>query len=183
MLDATQLDPWPVFGFALLGRLFDVLSTRVVSPRLALELNPLVRRYGWAYAWATLAAALLAFVSPAYGLLLATVSCLMGFANMSNALIARHGLGESGLRRLHARALRRCPAREYLLLCTLQFAPILVLAIALLLLTGGREQDPVAIIAYGMLLWVAAVLFYRVLNLRRLKRMDVSDPSSIVDAG
>ena len=57
-----------IAGLFLLGRLADIISTRLVTPTLRLEANPVMRRLGWRFAWATLLVALLAYYSPALGI-------------------------------------------------------------------------------------------------------------------
>lgn len=167
MLYASQMNPWPIFGFALVGRLFDIVSTRVVSPRLALEGNPLVKRFGWTYAWLTLGLAFLTFSSVEYGIIIGTASCLMGFSNMSVAVLARYAAGEDGLRELHSRAVRRCPLKSYVALTALQYVPVLVLAAFIITLAGDSADNPVTDVGVGMMVWVLAVVVLKFRNLRK----------------
>src|SRR5258706_13773225 len=82
------------------ARLADVLSTRMASPRLQLEANPIVRRLGWPFAWSTLGVCLVAYV-PGYGSAIAVpaivVSPFVPGGNLSRGW-ARRALGGKAYR-------------------------------------------------------------------------------------
>lgn len=152
---------WLIFGFALIGRLADVISTRIVTPKLSLEGNPLVRRFGWAYAWATLSLALLAFVSTDMGIIIGTLSCLMAHSNMSFALISRYAVGEQKLREFSHTAIRSCPPRSYFAMSLVQFLPLLAVACALLFFGRFSADDYVSDVAWGIICWVAIMAIFK----------------------
>ena len=168
---------WLIFAFALVGRLADVLSTRIVTPQLALEGNPLVRRFGWAYAWASLSLALLAFVSAEFGIIIGTVSCLMAHSNMSLALISRYATGEQRLRELYFVALKNCSLGSYVGMFLVQFLPLLAVAGALLLFGRSDAKPFVSDVAYGIFCWVMVltILKLKIIKVVGKNRVPVLD--------
>lgn len=42
----------------LITRIGDIVSTRLITPTLKIEANPIVRRLGWKFTWAALAVCL-----------------------------------------------------------------------------------------------------------------------------
>ena len=80
------------------ARLADVVSTRIATPRLQLEANPIVRLLGWRFAWATTLVCFVAYV-PDYGTTLAVplivISFLVAASNLSRGWALR-ALGEDG---------------------------------------------------------------------------------------
>jgi hypothetical protein len=81
------------FAVLLVARLADVLTTRVATPRLALEANPIARRLGWPFAWLTLAIAFVAYLDVGVAWALAVMSFLVAGQNARVAWLAR-ALGE-----------------------------------------------------------------------------------------
>jgi hypothetical protein len=80
----------------LVGRLADILSTRLATPNLRLEANPLARKLGWPFVWATLLAALLPYAEPwgsTVAVPLIVASFLVASQNLSRAWMMR-ALGE-----------------------------------------------------------------------------------------
>ena len=152
---------WLIFTFALFGRLADVISTRLVTPKLALEGNPLVKRFGWAYAWASLSLALLTFFSPDMGIIVGTFSCLMAHSNMSFALISRYATGERKLRELYLVAIKNCSPASYVGMFVVQFLPLLAVACILLLVGEGNDERLVAGVAYGIFIWVFSMAIFK----------------------
>jgi hypothetical protein len=72
-----------IAALLLLGRLGDVLSTRLISPTLRLETNVVARRLGWRFAWLSLLLALVPYYSLAIGIAALAVSLLVTAANLS----------------------------------------------------------------------------------------------------
>lgn len=152
---------WLIFAFALFGRFADVISTRLVTPTLALESNPLVRRFGWAYAWASLSLALLTLVSRDMRVIVGTFSYLMAHSNMSFALISRFGVGERKLRELYFAAIKNCNPASSIGMFLMQFLPLIVIACAILFF-GKYDTEPyVYDVAYGIFVWVFAMAIYK----------------------
>jgi hypothetical protein len=93
-----------VLGIA--SRAADIVSTRLVSPTLALESNALMRRLGWRGAWATLAIGLIAYRSVELGVVVITASLLVAGSNLGRGWLARF-LGEYEAEQVMMAAARR----------------------------------------------------------------------------
>lgn len=157
---------WVAFIFALVGRISDVVSTWMVTPKLLLEGNWLVRKFGWAYAWLSVSLALFAFVSPSGGIIIGTVSCLMAFSNMSFALISKYATGEQRIKELLATAIRNCSLDSYIIIFAVQFGPILALAFLIFSLAGYSLDNQISDIGYGIVFWVIMVAVFKLKVLR-----------------
>ena len=90
----------------LLSRIGDVVSTRLVSPTLRLEANPIVRRLGWRFAASTLVIALIPYFMLELGVVVLTTSLLVAGSNFSRGWLA-HTLGEAEYQELLLRVASR----------------------------------------------------------------------------
>ncbi len=108
MLDFLFGDGFPhlLAAVVLLSRVADIVSTRLASPRLALEANPIARRFGWPFIYATLLVALLPYWNAGLGIAAATMSFLVAASNFSVGWVAR-GLGEDAHLRTMVGAVRK----------------------------------------------------------------------------
>ena len=90
----------------LFARLGDIVTTYLVTPRLVLEANPIVRRLGWPFAIATLGVCVVPYVSTniAVGLLMG--SLLVSAGNAGRIWFAR-AMGEQAQMDLMLTAARR----------------------------------------------------------------------------
>ncbi|HWU77434.1 MAG TPA: hypothetical protein VN043_13105 [Rhodanobacter sp.] len=167
---------WLIFAFALFGKLADVISTRLVTPNLALEGNPLIKRFGWAYAWAGVSLALLTFVSADLGIIVGTVSCLMAHSNMSIALISRYATGERKLRELYGAAIRNCSLGSFIGMFLVQYLPLLAVACVLLFFDRFDTEPYVTDVAYGIFCWVLAIVIFKLKAIRVIGKGRVVAP-------
>lgn len=139
-----------------LARVLDLLSTRAVTPRLALEANPLMRRLGWG-PMALLNLALLGLPFLHHGLSVAFVvtSLLAAGNNLAGAPLAR-GMGEAAQLEAQRRALRR-----------IGLAGALALNTAGALVTAGAGGFLLLLSPAGSLAWWGAlgVVMYGVTGL------------------
>ena len=139
----------------LISRLSDVISTRLITPRLRLEANPIVRRLGWPFAAATLLIALIPYINAPLGVTLLAGSLLVSASNLSRGWIA-HALGEDEYYAVVLRAARagRRGAALGFVLCSAAF---LALAGAVLMWLSANPSAwgywfGMGIIAYGLVL-------------------------------
>ena len=96
-------------GVALLifiGRLGDVWSTHLLTPTMALEANPLVRRHRIAMFALGFLLCLVPYFDVPLGVMVAVPSFLVSASNLSRAWMVR-ALGEDEIRALTRRAARR----------------------------------------------------------------------------
>jgi len=82
-----------IAALLLLGRVGDIVSTRLISPTLRLETNIVVQRLGWRFAWLSVLVALVPYYSLAIGIAGLAVSFLVSASNLSRGWMFR-ALGE-----------------------------------------------------------------------------------------
>jgi hypothetical protein len=152
---------------ALLGRLADVLSTRVVSPRLTLEANPVVRRVGWVGAWATLLPALVAYVNAPMGVVIAVTSFLVAASNLFRGWVVRF-LGESEVDALLIAAVRKGRLGTGIGFVCSAGACAAAAGALTMVLSGPTEWGYYS--GFGIVVYGAAMAIHGSSNLRRLFR-------------
>jgi hypothetical protein len=81
-------------GLVFLSRVGDIGSTWLVSPKLLLEANPLVRRLGYRFAVPSLLLCLVPYYNTALGVIVLIVSLLVTASNLRGAWIIR-SIGEA----------------------------------------------------------------------------------------
>jgi hypothetical protein len=97
MIDAIYHADWfthLVAALVLLSHLGDILSTRLATPTLKLEANPIMRRGGWPLVYGTLLVALVPYYSTPVGVAFIATSLFVTSSNLSRGWIA-HTLGEA----------------------------------------------------------------------------------------
>lgn len=80
----------------LVGRIADVGTTYLASPKLHAEANPVAKRGGWPYALATIPLGAIGYWDVNFGIMIATLSLLVAFQNAGKILLIRM-LGEENL--------------------------------------------------------------------------------------
>jgi len=65
----------------LITRLGDIISTRLATPTLILEANPLVRRLGWRFAMSSILVCLVPYYNTALGMSLFVAYCIVCMFN------------------------------------------------------------------------------------------------------
>jgi hypothetical protein len=153
------------------ARLADILSTRMASPRLQLEANPIVRKLGWPFAWSTLAVCLVAYL-PDYGPAIAVsaivVSFLVAGGNLSRGWAMR-ALGEQAYRaHLERVASSARPAHAYLAIAA--GSGLVAIVGALLLAFYPDSREPADWFAMGILLYAFAVWLHSSIAVHRLRQ-------------
>lgn len=156
-----------IAALAVASRLADVLTTYLVSPRLKLEANSLVRRFGWWYAWLTVPVGLIAYVSPPAGVMLFTASFMVAASNASKILMAR-ALGEDELVEISRRVLQATPMWPGLLFMVMPGIMVAILAGSLLYFYPSQTQWGYYF-AMGMLIYAFAVFVWYPLRYVRMR--------------
>jgi hypothetical protein len=67
----------------LIGRLGDIVSTYIITPKLKLEANPIIRKFKFPFAFATILICVVPYWNPGFGLALIVASFLISFLNIS----------------------------------------------------------------------------------------------------
>ena len=155
----------------LIARVADIASTRLATPSLTLEANPVVRKLGWPFAWATLPVCFVAYLpgyGPAVAVLAIVISLLVAGSNFSRGWAAR-ALGESEARAhlLRVFSVAR-PSYVYLSIAT---GSVLVGALGgLMLIFYPSPTEWAHYFAIGIVLYALAMWLYPSLAARRLFR-------------
>ena len=152
-----------------LSRLGDIGSTYLITPKLKLEADPIVRKLGWWFAVGTLFVCLIPYYSTALAIIVLVPSLMVSAANASKIWFAR-AYGESGYIELLLRVARRSRLSHAL-------APTIVAAIfsafiglVLLLLSPDPTRDWGYWFALGFLAYAFIIGFYGSLFFVRLFR-------------
>lgn len=158
-----------VLGLVILGRAGDILSTRFVTPNLALEANPIARRMGWKWILITsLVFPVVPFLSIEAGVVIAVGSLLVTYSNLSAAWMIR-AVGEDGYRRFVQDAARRSP--EWIAHVTRLIGAACVTIVGVLLLFGSGGPDGIPYwVAIGILAYAGALGLHGTIATRRLYR-------------
>jgi hypothetical protein len=156
-------------GLLAFARGMDMLSTWVASPNLVLEGNPLARKLGWRGNIALAAAVSLVFaVWPLPAVIISTTSVLVAARNFQQAWLMR-SLGEQSYRLWHTARLQ--DARVSLYLLCLAGQTLLTAAVGAALIYFSPTGNDVAMgIGIGITGYAAAVAFYTLLSVWRIRR-------------
>lgn len=153
----------------LIGRLGDVISTRLGTPTLRLESNPIARRFGWGFIVATIGFCVVPYFSIELGIIITVMSLWVSADNIGRVWLLR-SIGEPEYAEFVQRAVDRGTLSTALLMV---FAKALfILAMGLLLCLLSYRFEPawtywfgIGIIAYGLTnLWMGAAHFVRLFH-------------------
>jgi hypothetical protein len=158
-----------------LSRLADIVSTRLVTPNLTLEANPIARRLGWRFAYATLLLAAVPYYSRELAVSLFTVSFLVAGSNLFRGWIAR-ALGEEEFALLTQRIAHR-GNRTASLLFVLGAATLNALVGLLLMLFSKGEADWGYWFGTGIVLYGATIAIYGSASILRVFRTGLHEIS------
>lgn len=158
-----------VAALVLIGRLGDIGSTYFVTPTLALEANPVVRRLGWSFAAASLLLCLVPYYHVGLGLMAAVTSLMVAGSNLSRAWVSR-ALGEKETLAMLRVAAGRIP-RWKAIASVVVGACFVALAAGVLILTSGGSKAGAFWFALGLLIYAAAIALYGVLFVLRIYRL------------
>ena len=157
-----------LIALLFVARLGDIGSTWIATPNLKLESNPVVRRFRWWYAWATLLIAFVPLLSAGVGITLLVASLLVTSSNLSKGWLMRT-LGEDGYLEL----MRQVAVRSSLPIA-LTFMLASAAAVGLLgwlaLWASGGGDNVVYWGATGILIYAGAMAFYGTISTVRLFR-------------
>ena len=155
----------------LLARLADIGSTWLATPNLRLEGNPLVRKLGWPFAWATTLVCLVPFVDDwgwALGIPIIVMSLQVSASNFSRVLFPRV-LGEAEYGAIVERVFQR--ANRGLVYGLIAASSGLTAATGgLLLLFYPTPDSPAYMFAVGFVAYGAAIAVHTSAFARRMFR-------------
>ena len=150
------------------ARAMDFLSTWIATPNLVLEGNPLAKKLGWK--WGLVLNGVLVGVMaqwPVPAIVVSTASVLVAARNLQSAWLMRL-LGEPVYRAWHVDRIQEVPLVLYLF-CLAGNTLLTAGVGGALMWFGGDRLIPVAI-GMGLVAYAAAVVFYTLLSVWRLRR-------------
>jgi hypothetical protein len=161
---------WLLLLTLMLCRGMDVLSTRIATPNLVLEGNPIARLLGWRWLLpinVAICAALAAWPLPA--IMLSTMSVLVAARNFHSAWLMR-SLGEEAYRAWHIQRIQETRVTLYLFCLAGETGLIGALGAAIIFFS-----DSVVLlgIGWGTVGYASAVAFYILLARWRLRRASI----------
>jgi len=169
-------------GLILLGRLGDIISTWMITPRLDLEANPLVRRLGWRFAVLTVLICLVPYVvHPLLAVILVPPFLMISGSNISKIWVVR-ALGEKQVLQ-HSIETARNSTFPRATTCAMLSGAFFILT-GLVLVYLVRLETPrtqVSVIAeyygYGIGAFGLAISLHGTLHLRRIFRLAAAPAS------
>ena len=171
MDDFVPFASGPYFGFLallLFARGMDFISTWVATPNLVLEANPVAKKLGWKWGIPLNAAFCISIsIWPLPAIIIATASVLVAARNFQNAWLMR-AFGEEPYRAWHRVRIQEMGFSLYL--ACLFGQTLLTAALGLALICLSPDNAPASAIGWGILAYAAAVIFYTLLSLWRLRR-------------
>jgi hypothetical protein len=163
----------------LISRLGDILSTWLVTPSLALEANPIVKKLGWPFAWLTVLICLVPYVSVQASLALLVAFLLVSASNSSKIWMVR-AMGETEFRRLLLRLASTSRLSHALLATWLSCFFVMLTGAVFCLFYPDPGADPGYWLGAGIILYGLALGGYTTRSFVRLfaeaKRLPVQAP-------
>ncbi len=157
-----------IFSIVLLfSRGADFLSTRIATPNLVLEGNPLAKKLGWKLGG--ILNVVLCFTFSFYPLMatiISTTSLLVAARNFQNAWLMRT-LGEEDYRDWFVSCLLRSHLGTYIFCLFAQTALFALIGAAVMYFSDRLIPFGIGV---GMLAYAATVVFYTLLGLWRIRR-------------
>jgi hypothetical protein len=171
---------WVMLAVLVFARGMDFLSTWLATPNLVLEGNPLAKRLGWRWGL-TLNAGVCALFAfwPLPAIVVSTTSMLVASRNFQSAWLMR-SMGEESYRDWHVSRIEETPVGLYL--AALAGNTLLVAAVGgVLMYFSGLSLVPFGI-GLGIVAYAAAVAFYTLLAVWRLRRHTAREAKALREA-
>ena len=153
----------------LLGRIGDVTTTYLGSPKLKLESNPVVRKLRWPLAAATLLLCIVPYFDMSMGIMLMVLFFLVCLSNSLRLWLIR-ALGEDEYFQLLVNAAGKANYRSSLILNFVPGIFMSLLAIGLLIFYPDPENNGYWF-AYGILSYAVITMIYFPKNFIRLRKL------------
>ncbi len=161
---------WFFFALLIFARGMDFFSTRVATPHLVLEGNPLARKLGWKWGAVVNIAMCFGFaVCPITAIIVATAGVLVAAHNFHAAWLMRT-MGEHAYSHWFLDRIEQSPKGLYFA-CVCGESLLTALPGAALIAFCPPESIPYAI-GFGIVAYAGIILFYTSLSLWRLRRLE-----------
>jgi small-conductance mechanosensitive channel len=160
-----------MFVLLLFSRGMDFFSTWVATPNMVLEGNPIAKKLGWKWGIPLNVVLCFAFAFwPLPAIVISTTSVLVAARNFQSAWLMR-SLGEQSYRDWHVQRVKETSATLYLF-CLLAQTTLTTGVGAAVMWFSDLRLVPLAI-GMGIVGYAAAVAFYTLLGLWRLRRSEI----------
>ena len=173
IVDEPQSFKLTLAALILISRLADIGSTYLVSPKLELESNPIVRYLKWPYAFLTLLVFVLPYWSVGAGIVVMVASLLVAASNSSKIWLAR-ALGESEYRALIVATAARANPMPSLIFALLPALFMAILGAAVMYFYPNPDTDLGYYVGLGILGYAMVVAIYAPLTFLRNRRAGLS---------
>jgi hypothetical protein len=158
---------WLLLVALVTSRGMDILSTRIATPNLVLEGNPIAKLLGWRWLLPiNLLFCLGLAMWPLPGIMLSTMSLLVSGRNFQSAWLMR-SLGEEAYRTWHIERIQETRVTLYLFCLLGETAPVAAVGAAIVYFSDSLV---LAGIGWGTIGYGSAVVFYILLARWRLRR-------------
>ena len=154
-------------GLILISRIGDIGSTYLLTPKLTLETNPIMRRLGWRFGLITMVACFIPYFSINMGVVL-LVPCLMVSASNTSRIWFVRAYGEVEYRDLLYRLAIKSKLRHALagVICSSAFTGLS--GLVLLFLCPDSSRDWGYWFAQGIIIYAFIIALYGSLYMYRL---------------
>jgi hypothetical protein len=163
----------PYFLFLLIliaARGMDVLSTRIATPNLVLEGNPIAKALGWRWGMLLNIAICVALAFwPVSAIAVATMSVLVAARNFQSAWLMR-SMGEEAYRQWHVHRIQETRVTLYLFCLAGNTVLTACVGIAVVFFSTDRANYVPFAIGLGIVTYAAAVAFFTLLAIWRLRQ-------------
>jgi hypothetical protein len=175
-----------IFLLLFVARGFDFLSTWLATPNMVLEGNPIAKKLGWKWGIPVNCAICFGFAFwPLPAIVISTTSVLVAARNFQSAWLMRT-LGEQRYRDWHIERIQETNITLYLFCLFGQAVLIAGVggAVVFLSLRAQAPQGEPELLAIGMgiIAYAAAVTFYTLLGVIRLRRADKENVRKLASA-
>ena len=153
-------------ALVLVSRLGDVVSTRLATPKLKLEANPIAKKLGWWFIAATLGLCVVPYFHRGAAVVILTVSCLVSASNITK-LWAIRALGEDEYHRHMMRMARKAKPLYAMGGLVVASLFIVLLGATQMMLSGNPSECWGYWFGLGILTYGFAMLIYGPLAYRR----------------
>jgi hypothetical protein len=175
-----------IFLLLFVSRGFDFLSTWLATPNMVLEGNPIAKKLGWKWGIPVNCAICFGFAFwPLPAIVISTTSVLVAARNFQSAWLMRT-LGEQRYRDWHIERIQETNITLYLFCLFGQAVLIAGVGGAVVLLSlraQARDGEPELLaIGLGIIAYAAAVTFYTLLGVIRLRRADKENVRKLASA-
>jgi hypothetical protein len=168
-------------GLILVSRIGDIGSTYLVTPKMKLEANPIMRKLGWRFALLTLLLCFIPYWSTEMGVLVLVPFLFVSASNTAKIWFAR-AFGETEYRDLLIRMAKKSKLSHALAGALVSAAFIALSGLVLLYLSPNPNRDWGFWFAAGILLYAFIIALYGSLYFVRLfKTARRSEPESIAE--